>query len=374
MEPSSTINEKSSSTRTLILNLDYLGACRGACSGCLLTDQERQSGDPFLEEPHLEKALKEIPHQKTTHEQIHLILAVGRGDTLGLNEAQWCKIFEFARKVKEKISPKQFTLECSTGLIGKIDQRLERALWAIRAFGPELRFVVAANSDAYSKAYWKNVNLFFKTLMQARGGQHKENSGDILVLNLNSDRLPSLQETISRIESYPFPINIAWLPFHLTEKSVREDAARWLLGFYQWANQNKKDCNLVNLSKASISRQPSLWEALNTLEQNRTSVWWFTKETGWFSGAFSPLGDLDFIRLNQKMNMGIQNLSSQMVRKQILTKPTCKTCTYLNPCVESGTFLQGLFSTKSTTQECPNGMNLVFKTITENQRHHNEQS
>jgi exonuclease VII small subunit len=346
-------NDTRTSWPYLLVNVDFIGTCHGTCRGCLLTDDERLNSSPFLS---YEKILKSLESLKEKTGDINLdysALAFGRGNTLAMDAQQWKIVQKSSERLKHLFNPKKFTLECSTGLIGKVDGLIYQAKKQVDFIGNELRFVVAANSDLFSPKYWDNVDSFFESMMSFRGGSSVDGSGDVLLLNLVADRLPNANELLKRIADYPFPINIALLP--ATHESSVITLKAWLNEFYTCMKDRKFDSNLVSFIDSD--NQINLHDALIDFSDNSSRFWWINKNGELTRGVFTPFGDVDYIRLNAKNSLNypsnIFNNATEVL-KQIRKMPSCTNCVNLNKCISSGSIALALASHKS--KHCPLGL------------------
>lgn len=340
---------------TFLVNIDYCGTCYGTCRGCLLDEQERKSTESFLSVNQLIEAFVKIKDTRPNAiNSNYSSLAFGRGNTLSLSDKTWFDIKESSNKFKEVFLPKKFNIECSTSLIGKIDKSIDIAKRRVDDLGQMLRFVIAANSDLYSKSYWDNLDLFFKSMMDFRGGKDTEESGDILVLNLVADHLPPVVELVDRIKDYPFPVNIAWLP--LSKQSNDEAnilSNGWLNDFYQESIKYGLDSNFSRFFSSKKNAIP-IYDALEKLNSNLQNFWWIEKDGNISNGLFTPMGDVDFSRLEKKLLLPIER-SPINIFKQLKRREFCKNCQYQSVCLQSGLAVYAIAS-KNNCRLCPIGI------------------
>jgi hypothetical protein len=270
---------------------------------------------------------------------------------LALSDAAWGDIAALSDEFRLLFKPKSFTLECSTGLVGKIDFLIEQAQKRVIQIGTPLRFVVAANSDLFSPSYWKNVDSFFERMMAFRGGSRQDGSGDVLVLNLVADRLPNPSELLARIEDYPFPVNVAWLP--ASDPRVLPSLRPWLRQFTDGLAHRGFDSNLVRFLDSFSHESPSLPDALHTLYENAQRFHWISSN-GVQSGLFSPFGDVDFHRLSQKNGIPMPATGSLAMHRLLRQRQSCRGCLHLNSCLSSG--VAGLAIMSVDSSNCPVGL------------------
>lgn len=351
-----------------LINLEYCGTCHGTCKGCLMEEFERAESQPFLTKETIQKALLEII--KTHPEAIGVdfsTLAFGRGNTLALNDDCWKDIKDISQFYVSLFKPKTHAIECSTGLIGKIEQIIDVAKKRVDENDNQMRFVVVANSDLFSQSYWNNVDKFFESMMTHRGGRHEDGNGDVLVLNMVADRLPEIQPLLTRLKDYQFPVNIAWLPLTINTPEKKQEVGHWLVDFISQMDRGTWDCNLLYLTQAILNNEPSLTQAIE--EHTNSLSWWVDKQGNPVRSAFTVMGDVEFNRWEQKLSI---SLPKEFIKfYQLFSKlPSCKKCKWKNECVSAGTFLHAVVTPSGTT--CPTGMESVFNFLKENPHTINE--
>ena len=345
---------------SLLVNLDFCGTCHGTCRGCLLQENERKTVDAFLSPEQISVAFHQL---KSKHPQSfapdYAALAFGRGNTLALPDSTWQAMKESTSLFQSLFAPRQLTVECSTGLIGKIQPLVDAAKKRIDEWGPFLRFVVAANSDLYSQAYWDNVDAFFQALMAHRGGQTTEESGDVLVLNLVADRLPEVAQLVSRLKDYPFPVNIAWLPLSPTsDPATHLSSHRWLNEFHRLMKTGGWDSNFsrfFDATQTNVSRNDdAMAEAVEHLAVNLQRFWWVEKTGRLTPGLFTPMGDVDFLRFEQKLELPPLPKTPARILRHLQTRTSCRECLHQPACLKSGVALHAIASPE--TLICPIGV------------------
>jgi hypothetical protein len=345
-----------SSWPSFLVNVDFCGTCHGTCKGCLLTESERKATEAFLSPEQIIQSFQTLKGlmPDAAHAQ-YAALALGRGNTLALSDDTWQGMHRMATAFQELFSPQKLTVECSTGLIGKIQPLIDIAKRRVDDWGDGLRFVVAANSDLYSQPYWDNVDAFFEALMEHRGGNTTEESGDVLVLNLVADRLPPVEHLVKRLKQYPFPVNIAWLP--LSPESTPEmhlASHDWLNAFHEAMATGGWDSNFSRFFAERFSSTPDTMDALDYLTVNLSRFWWVEKDGSLRPGLFTPMGDVDFRRFEEKL--GIPPLPQDPVRifRALQRRTPCNTCDLQAKCLQTGVALHALAS--PSTLRCPIGV------------------
>lgn len=350
-----------------LINIEYCGTCHGTCKGCLMDEQERKETQPFLSKSKIIKALEDISTNFPEATGLDFsTLAFGRGNTLALGDQYWKDINDISKHYISLFKAKNYAIECSTGLIGKIEPLVTTAKQRIEENDSHLRFVVVANSDLFSESYWNNVDYFFNQMMQFRGGEEIDGNGDVLVLNLVADRLPNINHLTSRLKNYPFPVNIAWLPLTVNTPEKKEEVGHWLVDFISAMDKGQWDCNLLYLTQAILEQENNLTNSLNQHQESYS--WWIDKNGSPIRSAFTVMGDVEFTRWEQKLNINLPKDFIQFYQK-FSRLTSCKTCSWKNECVAAGTFLHAVASPIGTT--CPTGMNKVFQFLKENPHHIN---
>lgn len=348
---------------SFLVNLDFCGTCHGTCRGCLLQEDERKTVEAFLSFSQISTAFQQLKtKQPHAFEPDYAALAFGRGNTLALSNSTWRTMKESATLFQSLFAPRQLTVECSTGLIGKIQPLVDTAKRRIDEWGPSLRFVVAANSDLYSQSYWDNVDVFFEALMTHRGGNTTEESGDVLVLNLVADRLPDVVHLVSRLKRYPFPVNIAWLPLSSSSNATTHlSAHRWLNEFHRLMKAGEWDSNFsrfFDATQLNVERNDdSMAEAMEHLSVNLQRFWWVEKTGHLSPGLFTPMGDVDFLRFEQKLGIAPLPKTPARIFRSLQSRGSCRECDYQATCLKSGVALHAIASTE--TSVCPLGVRAI---------------
>lgn len=348
---------------SFLVNLDFCGTCHGICRGCLLQEDERKTVDAFLSFNQIATAFQQLKtKQPHAFGSDYAALAFGRGNTLALSDSTWQTMKESTTLFQSLFEPRQLTVECSTGLIGKIQPLVDIAKKRIDEWGPSLRFVVAANSDLYSQSYWDNVDIFFESLMAHRGGNTTEESGDVLVLNLVADRLPDVDRLVSRLKHYPFPVNIAWLPLSSqSDADTHASSHRWLNAFHRLMKTGGWDSNFSrffdNHHANGVEGDVSTAEALEHLAVNLQRFWWVVKTGHLTPGLFTPMGDVDFLRFEQKLGIASLPKTPARIFRSLQSRESCRECAYQAACLRSGVALHAIASTE--TSVCPIGVRAI---------------
>ncbi len=348
---------------TYVINIDYCGTCYGTCQGCLLTEDERQQSTPFFNLTTSKNALEKIIKNLDNTTIEHLVIAFGRGNTLSLSDENWDDIYKTTTYLLENIKHHTHTIECSTSLIGKIEYHINYAKKIITQFNKRklnLRFVVVCNTDLMSENYWRNLDLFLTSLQQHRGD--RDGDGDVLNLSLYSDNLPSLNFIQKKILHYKFPVNLIFLPFNKISLSNYDILAEWLKDFSDYVTKNELDVNLVNVIKNSLTKPPTIVDAIEYSKINTKNFIWLQKDLQIDSGSFTLFGDVDLTRLSNKLNININ--PNDILQKFTKIKP-CKTCNYLPVCIYNSSHIQAFYNDAKNpcNNKCPNGLKLLYENL-----------
>lgn len=383
--------------KSLIINLDFCGFCNGSCVGCLLTEEERKTEEAFLDFKKSKESLNKLKDKYSDNYVEKLVIAFGRGNTITLNEKDWQEIKKVTEYLREVIEHRECVIECSTGLVGKIESHIVLAKKWVDFMQPHnLRFVIVANASLFSTKYWENLDIFFKELGTYRLNVLNEkidNVDDILNINLHSNDLPDVNFLFNKIKEYNFPINLTLLPlyrtvlsnnktlefeYNLDTNTIYENLEDWLEKFfmltYSYKNimpENFKvekdeieilklgdnstelilneqintinldqfeendnyltkgmDVNFVKIIKMDFinilvnHNHLTLLDAIDSANQNSESFYWIQKNGELTQGLFSILGDMDFERLLEKLELKTEE--EQQVIK-VFPKPTVST-------------------------------------------------
>lgn len=382
----------------LIINFDYCGICAGNCQGCLLSTEERKTFSAFLNFDKVQLSINELLISYDYQNIIvdNLVIAFGRGNTLYLTETDWEQIKLITEKILLNIQHVNHVIECSTGLVGKIDTQIELAKkWTTFMSEFNLRFVVVANADLYSNQYWNNLDLFFKTMMQFRiesnfkhiistnnkNIHQMDNTGDILNFNLYSNNLPNVNLILDKVKQYQFPVNITLLPFYrnatiikngislqsnIKNQNIYNLLSDWLLSFYNKSKEYQLDANFINLIEKDIeefSNGINFDDAVQNANHNQKQFFWIQKTGLLTRGSFSVFGDIDFERLNTKLNKNFNSNPSQMILSFMKIKQ-CQKCKFNTVCIKNSTYVQSLLNYDSlSSTSCPNGLLKTYEHI-----------
>lgn len=347
--------------RKFIINSEYFFQCAGNCSGCFLTDEEKNSTNIYKD--NILKAFKEI--SKTLEKQEELVIGIGRGNLLNLSFKQLDELLEVIHWCETNFKYEKITFELSTSLIGKIDTQIEKALYILNKSNKDnIYFNTVLNSEITSQKFWENVRLFFNTTEKYRINKGlKDDTGDILVLNINPNKLPDLNFFRDFLKEHYSPVNIALFPFEKGNISNEK-----MLSLIAWSEElykvlRDKDFNMKNFIK-SISEYEYDIESIFTHYHGTKNSYIFIYKTGEITnGSISIMGEVDYIRLLNKyeLNADIKSAFTKMQKRK-----SCQTCSVQKECLYSGAYINFLANEKSLDNKiCPSSYKNLFELIKE---------
>lgn len=348
----------------LIINTEFFLQCNGSCSGCFLTEDERLSENTFIEE--IRSGLNIIAAKYKDKTIPFLVIGFGRGNILNLNKNGIDSLLELITWCKENFQYERIIFEVSTSLIGKIENQISMAKYIVeREEGAYFNMVL--NSELSSKTFWKNVALFHRELSEFRTNLYKivDGNSDILVLNVNPQKLPDIEVLKDFTKDYFSPINISIFPFDktigkvITEKEINE-MTKW--GENIWINFKDKDLNIKNflngLGEVNLENKLSEYIQYN---KETINAYIFIDKTGKITeGTLSIMGEVDKVRLLEKFDIDI---SIETGLKTMLKNKTCRDCEYQKKCLLSGAYLNLMANTKNVFLEKKSGCLSGYKEI-----------
>lgn len=358
----------------LILNIDYCGNCRGTCTSCLLSKEERLLEAPFLTRSAMGKAI-EVAAAKAKPTK-SLVIGIGRGNTLTLPESSIEDVVLMIQKIASTFSYESMAIELSTSLIGKIEPQVSRAIQLSEALAgvvPEapLRFVVVVNPDLVSNAYWRNLNHFFGAMSEYRGS--KDGDGDIAVINLGPDKQPDAQELVDQMIRWKFPINVTWVGGRQIQAPTPEESSdklgrvsQWLTRFYQASKKHDLDISLVTRIDDAIRAGQGLGhdDLEDFLAEANSCLLFIDHEGKVTNGAFTALLDMDRVRFpGMEHDMTPQEEISNLLRYR-----SCKSCEHFFSCVAAGgtkTAIANAFYLNDLQTPCITGLKPILVAASE---------
>lgn len=348
--------------KKLIINTEVFLQCNGHCSGCFLTSEERAE-----ENTHLEKITTPLINllNLKANQYEHYIIGFGRGNLLNMSLYSIDKLLELMKECELILGDKpKITFELSTSLIGKINNQLEKAKYILER-NNNAYFNVVINSEVTSEKFWENWRLFRVENMKIRTPLLKsedDETGDILVLNINPKKLPDIDFIFSKVKDVPSPVNISMFPFSHGE-IFKDD----LLKMNNWTRQmfhkfKNLDLNIYEYLKRLNSIEIRNVDDVINYHQNTLSSYFFIDKNGDLaSGSLSIMGEVDYVRLLDKFKI-LPNLD--IAWKKMQTDKVCSSCEYQNQCLLSGAYLNMLANSqhmKENKMECWSGYQYIFE-------------
>lgn len=364
---------------TLIVNMDYAGTCAGSCPICALTKEERAMDKPFLNLIQIENAFNQIIEKGYTDTR-HLVIGIGRGNTLALGEDIDQKIQSIVQYAENKINFQHGEVEISTSLMGKIDDQIKTAIKIRNKLIEhnhklDPRFVIVANTQLKSPQYWNHINKFITTMMEERGGG--DHSGDILLLNLSLENLPNPKSLIKHLKNYHFPINITWSPTLDNGAKNPENLQKlekWLVEWFQMIEKYDLDSSLLTrIQDGHKAYGTSMNELIDQINGNGDTLLFIDSKGNLHHGFSCVSADMDPIRFasgaidpspNQKLVSDPRKDLFDLMRW-----PACQGCPHISGCVVSGGHKAALLAIpklKPDPKICPSGLRSVFQGMLNN--------
>lgn len=319
----------------MILNIEYCGNCNGSCQGCVLSQEERSSNKPFLDQFKISLVIGQIAETWTP--QDFLAVGIGRGNCLTMPLDNIDDFWLIASLVRKKLPAKEVVYEVSTSLIGKLDQQVERAKLITDAIqsahpGAVVRFACVINPSLHSRGYWTLIESFFDTMSKWRG--EGDGAGDIAILNIDSDKLPVIPDLIKKISQWRWPVNVVWVGIGQKKEgglSIRE-TSQWFSDFATAAAENGMDCSLNTRRDMAIARAKNESGSLASETMMRDDVL-FVDHAGVISnGCFTIFGDLDSTRFPALKEIE----SPATIVRKMMRHPVCRNCPVIRECVAAG--------------------------------------
>lgn len=344
-----------------IINTEYFFQCAGSCSGCFLTNEEKNSTNIYKN--NILKAFEKIA--KTLDKKEELVIGIGRGNLLNLSYNQLDDLLDLLKWSENNFQYEKITFELSTSLIGKIENQIEKAIYLLeRSSNNNIYFNTVLNSEITSQKFWENVKQFFNTTEKYRKKQGMlDDTGDILVLNINPNKLPNLSFFKEFLVNHFSPVNIALFPFEkgtITDEKM-STLIDWTEELYEVLKD--KDFNMKNFIN-SIEQYEYDVESIFTHYHGTKNSYIFVYKTGEITnGSISIMGEVDYIRLLNKyeLNTDIKNAFTKMQKRK-----SCQICPVQKECLYSGAYLNFLANEKSLdTRICPSSYKNLFQLIKE---------
>ena len=344
----------------LIINTEYFLQCAGNCSGCFLLEDERNSQNNFHDK--IKKSLLGLLKDNADIGKEFLVIGFGRGNNLNLSKENLHQMGRLIEEIEKSYYSEKIVFEVSTSLIGKIDTQIENALLLLN-YSKNIYFNVVVNSEITSPQFWKNLKKFHKALTEHRESWGwDDNTGDILVLNVNPSILPDIKMLEDFSKEIYSPINISLFPFDMKIENIQNEQMNKLKTWTQEVSSlfKNKDLNIKNhLMKCDFEFQ-NINDVQEHIEKTKSRYYFIDKEGEITKGIPSIMGEVDFPRLlaKYKLNPDI-NQAFKIMQKQ----NSCMNCIYQKQCLITGSYLNMLANHKKmdNTEDCPSGYKEFFK-------------
>lgn len=358
--------------KRLIINTEYFLECHGSCSGCFLSASERKSKDIFSKD--LEKNIIDIISSNNINSsEQEVIVGFGRGNLLNMKDDDLATLLGLMRNIEESVKCLGFDklvikYEVSTSLIGKIDNMIKNAKKLIEN-NRNIYFNMVINSEIVSQGFWENYQIFTNNITSVRKSWGMtDNTGDILVLNINPEKLPDINLIQKYFNNKPSPINISVFPFDKStiSKNSKEyyeqklvNLSEWLLTF--WEKFKHLDLNLKNFMDSFYSSSETLGIVdIGAYHKNNVSAYFFIDKFGKItSGSLSTMGEVDYYRLIDKYSINPNIANAILVSNK---SSGCFACEVKDVCIGSGAYLSMLsnYSLIGKSNICLNGYQPIF--------------
>ena len=348
----------------LILNIEYFLQCAGNCAGCFLSRQERDSSQVFNNL--LLNKVEEVLDKSGINSQDNIIIGFGRGNILNLDYSELSLLLDLMLEIEKKYHNINIKYEVSTSLIGKLNLMVEKALFLVNK-NKKIYFNIVINSEIVSKKFWGNFQYFYNTLSKERSSWGKtDEMGDILVLNINPENLPNINELKEYFQQNGIyngsPFNISVFPF---SNNINNDSlinlSNWLLDLYR--KTKDFDLNIQTIIKGVMktSNFSSLEDIFNYHNFGKGSYYFISKSGEITDGHFSTMGEVDYPRLLEKYKI---NPDFKNAIKYLNKNKVCLFCEQKNTCLLTGAYLSAIANIGLGAKEiCPNGYQKLFEQI-----------
>lgn len=347
--------------RKFIINSEYFFQCAGNCSGCFLTDEEKNSTSIYKD--NVLNAFKKISQTLTKQEE--LVIGIGRGNLLNLSFKQIDDLLELVQWCEENFQYEKIMFELSTSLIGKIEDQIEKALYILNKTPKNnIYFNAVLNSEITSQKFWENVKYFFKTTEDYRIKKGLlDDTGDILVLNINPNKLPDLNFFNDFLKEHYSPVNIALFPFEKGNISNEK-----MLTLINWTEKlyevlKDKDFNMKNFINSITDYEYDIESIFTHYHGTKNSYIFVYKSGEITNGSMSIMGEVDYIRLLNKYELNA-DIKTAFVKMQ--KRKSCQICPVQKECLYSGAYINFLANEKSLDSKiCPSSYKNLFELIKE---------
>lgn len=349
----------------LIINTEYFLQCAGSCSGCFLSSEERDSLNNFHDE--IKLSILKLLNEKELPEKFlrdFLVIGFGRGNNLALSLNELEKMGQLIQYIEKNFKAEKIIFEVSSSLIGKIDTQITNAIYLL-GFSKNIYFNIVVNSEITSKQFWSNLKLFHEKLtLHRQSWGWSDNTGDILVLNINPQKLPDLAMLANFSQGIQSPINISFFPYDIEVKNViqqeQKAVVKWTEDFIELFKE--KDLNIKNYLSIFDFEMKDIHDVKTHIEKTQETYFFIDKKGQVTNGIPSIMGEIDFPRLMDKYKLKPDiNKAFNLMQKNT----SCMNCNYQKHCLASGAYLNMMANNSRLEDKtiCPSGYKVFFEKL-----------
>lgn len=301
--------------------------------------------------------------KENTQKYEHYIIGFGRGNLLSMNKESIDELLSLMSECEGILDNAHITFEVSTSLIGKIDKQINQAKYMLEK-NKNIYFNVVINSEVTSEKFWNNWEDFRVANMAIRDNLQLEESGDILVLNVNPKQLPDMNFIYEKVKNVPSPVNISMFPF--VENTVSnidfQEMNRWSINMFK--KLKDLDLNIHEYIKRLSTIDISNFDDIQEYHQATLNSYYFIDKNGVVTpGSLSIMGEVDYVRLLEKFNVD-PHLEKAWYKMQ--KDVVCSMCESQAQCLLSGAYLNMLVNSQkenSNKSECWSGYKHIFEQV-----------
>lgn len=361
----------------LIINTELFLQCFGSCSGCFLTDEER--GGYYFYDHIVRDGLEKMAQKYKDVHVKKLVIGFGRGNTLNASQEDLEKLLSLMDFCNRHFSFDTVHYEVSTSMIGKLEQQKEKAAFLLDR-ERRIFFNIVLNSELQSSSFWRNVRKFYDHNEQLREKWGiVDETGDILVFNVNPQKLPDINMLKKYFGDVKSAFNISLFPFDSDVKKISLEQIRTL---NEWANKMYEafrgyDLNIKNFLTGYYHYAKYIKNINDVIHYNKITKgsYVFIDKRGVITdGSLSIMGEVDKIRLMDKFGLELNEVKAY--RKMNKSK-ICSSCEHQTTCLVSGAYL-GMLSNLDRLESvdnidingvsniqsyCPNGYAGLFSAV-----------
>lgn len=351
--------------KQLIINTEYFLQCAGSCSGCFLSSEERDSLNSFHDEIKI-SILKLLEEKKLPQQELidFMVIGFGRGNNLALSLDELEKLGQLIQYIESNFKAQKIIFEVSSSLIGKIETQISNAIYLLN-FSKNIYFNVVVNSEITSKQFWTNLKLFHQKLtVHRQSWGWSDNTGDILVLNINPQKLPDLAMLKIFSKGIESPINISFFPYDIQIKNISQSEQlavnKWTEDFIELFKE--KDLNIKNYLSVFNFEIKDIHDVKNHINRTQETYFFIDKKGHVTNGIPSIMGEIDFPRLMDKYKLKPDiNKAFNLMQKS----SACVNCDYQKYCLASGAYLNMMANHQRLEDKtiCPSGYKIFFEKL-----------